>query len=320
MHKISVIVPVYGVEKYIERCARSLFEQTLDEIEYIFVDDCTPDKSIEILEKVLDDYPDRKRQVKIVRLEKNGGLPQARKAGIQQATGDYLIHCDSDDWVDVTMYEKLYRKAVETGADMVWCDYYRVRDGKNELNSQKCENDILKVVKSILDSTLMASVCNRLYKRRLHRADFIYPVENMTEDFVYTLQLLLNSEKIAYLPESLYYYRQNPVSITKQSDENAVLKRFKSYKKNCDLALSIMEKYRIEVNAEYIVYRKYLCKEQLGPILHIAKYKELFIETYPEINSKIYFNRLIRLKSKVKTFLAVNGYSLLYKKLWDYCH
>ena len=123
--KVSVCIPVYGVEKYIERCARSLFEQTMAEgIEFIFVNDCTKDRSIEILEQVLSEYPQRKEQVKIIHHKKNGGLVAARNTGLKHATGDYIIHCDSDDWVDLNMYEAMYNKAIETNADMVYSDFY----------------------------------------------------------------------------------------------------------------------------------------------------------------------------------------------------
>ena len=128
MPKVSVIVPVYGVEKYIDRCARSLFEQTLDDIEYLFIDDCTPDRSIDILQQVLDEYPQRKPQVVIHRMEKNSGQAAVRKWGMQNATGEYVIHCDSDDWVDTDMYRAMYEKAKEEEADVVVCDYF-VHDG-----------------------------------------------------------------------------------------------------------------------------------------------------------------------------------------------
>ena len=122
--KVSVYVPVYGVEKYIEKCVRSLFEQTLDDLEYIFVDDCSPDDSIRILEQVLEEYPNRKPQVKIVRHEVNQGVCTARRTGIQHTTGEYIACCEPDDWVETTMYEELYKKAKETGVDMVACDHY----------------------------------------------------------------------------------------------------------------------------------------------------------------------------------------------------
>ena len=105
--KVSVVIPVYNVEKYIERCARSLFEQTLDSIEYIFVDDCSPDNSIAVMENVLAEYPHRKEQIKIIRHEVNQGPYAARRHALQAATGDYVISCDADDWVDYDLYEKM---------------------------------------------------------------------------------------------------------------------------------------------------------------------------------------------------------------------
>ena len=92
--KVSVCIPVYGVEKYIERCARSLFEQTMrNGVEFVFVNDCTPDKSIEILEHVLAKYPHRKEQTKIINLPENGGVGRARRIAIENCTGEYIIHC-----------------------------------------------------------------------------------------------------------------------------------------------------------------------------------------------------------------------------------
>ena len=118
MPAVSVIIPVYGVEKYIERCARSLFEQTMEDLEYIFVDDCTPDASMDILARVMDDYPARRCQVKVLHNEVNRGLAYTRRRGVEASTGDYIIHCDSDDYVEKDIYEKLYAKATEEG--LIW--------------------------------------------------------------------------------------------------------------------------------------------------------------------------------------------------------
>jgi glycosyltransferase involved in cell wall biosynthesis len=91
-YKVSILVPVYGVENYIERCARSLFEQTYENIEFVFVDDCSPDNSIQELEKIIKNYPNRKGQIKIIHHEKNIGLSGARHTAINNATGDFVIH------------------------------------------------------------------------------------------------------------------------------------------------------------------------------------------------------------------------------------
>ena len=121
---VSVVIPVFKVRNFIERCATSLFEQTLEDVEYIFVDDASPDDSIEILKECLERYPKRKAQVQILTHEQNKGLPAARNTGLAVATGEYVFHCDSDDWVESTMLEDLYVTAIQNSADIVWCDWY----------------------------------------------------------------------------------------------------------------------------------------------------------------------------------------------------
>ena len=121
--KVSVCIPVYGVEKYIEQCVRSLFGQTLKEIEYIFVDDCTLDRSIDILSKVLEEFPERKEQVKIIRHEKNSGLVAARNTALKYVIGEYVTHCDSDDWLKNDLLEKAYNEITEANADVVVFGY-----------------------------------------------------------------------------------------------------------------------------------------------------------------------------------------------------
>ena len=124
--KVSIIITVYNREKYIEECARSLFEQSLDDIEYIFINDASTDNSIEILKTTANNYPQRIPYIKIINLDQNGGVANARNIGIDNVTGDYTIHTDSDDWVDRDMYKQLYKKALETNADIVGCNICHV--------------------------------------------------------------------------------------------------------------------------------------------------------------------------------------------------
>ena len=98
--KVSICVPVYGAEKFMEKCARSLFEQTYHNIEYVFVNDCTPDRSIEVIRQVLLDYPQRQASVKIVEHEHNRGLSASRHTAVLHATGDYFLHFDDDDYME----------------------------------------------------------------------------------------------------------------------------------------------------------------------------------------------------------------------------
>lgn len=120
VYKISILVPVYNAEKYFEKCLRSLFEQSYSNIEYVFVDDCTPDNSIGILLKVLEDYPKRKKQSKIIHNRINQGAASAKNNAIRNATGDFVCFVDSDDWLEKNSIEILVKRQLETGADVVW--------------------------------------------------------------------------------------------------------------------------------------------------------------------------------------------------------
>ena len=319
MPKLSVIIPVYGVEKYIERCARSLFEQTLDDIEYIFVDDCTPDNSIDILKGIVEKYRPRfageGKSVRIERMPTNSGLPAVRRHGMQLCTGQYVIHCDSDDWVHHDMYRQLYEYAVSGDYDMVWCDYFR-SDGKHdEYIKQKSGTQAMELVGNMLagsSSRLIGSVWNRLYKRRL-QTSLIYPKENMNEDLVIVTQLVMACNRIGYLPEALYYYYINPNSICLNPSEEAINCNLKGAIKNNQLIMQIIEEKGWNENLKkQIVSKKLACKELLIPLLGQRKYRILWRNTFPEINSHIIHNPYISRNSKFRAFCLLYGFYPLY--------
>ena len=116
---VSVLVPIYNVEKYIQRCAESLFEQTYVNIEYIFVDDCGTDNSIDILKKITNKYPQRKNNIKIISHEKNRGLAAARNTAIKNAFGEFVMAVDSDDFLEKETIELLVNKQLENNADII---------------------------------------------------------------------------------------------------------------------------------------------------------------------------------------------------------
>ena len=200
--KVSIVVPVYGVEKYIERCARSLFTQTFGDIEYIFVNDCTKDSSMQVLEFVMKDYP--ARNVRIINKEKNEGLPQARKTGVLASTGDFIMHIDSDDWVEHDIVEKLYARAMEEVADMVYCDWVEEYEDRSVLFSQH-PMSIENYYKSILGFKYFSYVWNRLTKRELYDG-IEFPIPYMLEDFVITSQLVSKAMKVSLVQEPLNHY------------------------------------------------------------------------------------------------------------------
>jgi len=119
MNKVCVLVPVYNVEQYIERCARSLFEQTYPNLEYVFVNDCTPDSSMEVLHKVMMDYPQRMDVVHAVNHDRNKGLAAARNTALDTATGEFVVIVDADDWLELDAVEQLVKKQLDNDVDMV---------------------------------------------------------------------------------------------------------------------------------------------------------------------------------------------------------
>ncbi len=211
MPKVTVIVPIYSVEKYIERCARSLFEQTLDDIEYIFVNDCTPDKSIELLEAIMLEYPHRIPSVHIINHKKNKGLTKTRNTGLSVATGEYIAHCDSDDWVDCDMYRRLYGRAIETNSDIVYSDMYLVCDGKVEVyQSANYDSDKTRLLQNYI-STVWTSLVNMIVRRKIYENNNLRSPEHISycEDFWLSVRLFYYSNKISKINEAFYYYNQN---------------------------------------------------------------------------------------------------------------
>ena len=308
MPKVSVCIPVYNVEKYIERCAKSLFEQTLDDIEYIFVDDCSPDRSIEILKDILETYPKRKPQTKILRMHKNSGLAEVRKLAVQHATGDYVIHCDSDDWVDINMYKILYEKASDENVDVVVCDYW-VTDGcsyyrkVDSCHSQTPDQMIVNCL-YIRDHW---SLCNKLFKREAY-IDITYPRGSMGEDMVMTFQLLWNSRSLLYIDKPYYYYNNNPESITKTFTRSSCVKRFEQLYLNAQIVLDFIESNELSDDAvRGIVVYKHFIRSTLYPVVLDKQYYRIWNETFKGLNSEVLRSSHLTLIEKFKVILTIFG-------------
>lgn len=228
--KVSILVPVYGVEKYIERCARSLFEQTYDNIEYIFVDDCTKDRSIEILQKVLEDYPNRKNQVKILHHEKNRGLSAARNTALDASTGDYLMHVDSDDYLRKDAVLLLAEKITTASSQVIIFGYSIVTVKKIYPVKLYPENKVSLICDYLLNRK-PASMWNKFYDADFYKSSGIRSVEgiNQGEDYVVMPRILDKAEKIEWLNECLYYYEQsNAQSYSNNIREDSIIQMKKA--------------------------------------------------------------------------------------------
>lgn len=308
MPAVSVVVLVYKVEKYIEQCARALFEQTLDDLEYVFVDDCTPDASMQILERVLEDYPARRGQVKILHNEVNRGQAYSRRRGIEAASGDYIIHCDSDDWPAPDMYERMYTKAVEEKLDMVICAIRRVFLDHSEI--QPCITYTDDLLESLLRQDLFHYLPNKLVARSAYNHTLIWPRNNILEDSVLIIQLAYYSRNWGIIGEALYNYRYNPESITsaKHTVEKVDLMRA-----NADLVFSFLKKKGVR--------RKYreaiLCFKYWFKVLSFKFPWKYYFFLYPEANLPLLFDRQLTIRQRMghlTKLLGIHGISGIFSR------
>lgn len=307
MPKVSVIIPVYGVEKYIERCARSLFEQTLYDIEYLFIDDCTPDSSIKILKKVLEEYPNRKSQVIIHRMEQNSGQALVRKWGMQNATGDYVIHCDSDDWVELSMYESMLKQAEQLNSDIVVCNYKVVNSTDTIITNCIASTEHDTYLCQLFRLETPWSLCNKLVKRSLYQnVNFVFPTDNMGEDMLIMSQIVINSRSISFIEEAYYNYYNNDSSITKVKSIDAT---YKHWRQSCNNAEKLCDVLKIKgidkkFSAE-IIKLKYLQKKLAGPLARKREYAKVWLETFPEIHTRLWLSKNLALMDIVKFYITL---------------
>lgn len=205
---VSIIIPVYKVEKFIERCARSIFEQTYENLEIIFVNDSTPDNSIEILNYVLNDYPHRKQQTHVINFETNQGVASARNTGMKNSTGKYSIQFDSDDYVESTMIEEMVTIAEKESADITICDFMYIYPNQTKHLHVNPSLNPHVLLQQVLTGEVHSSLCNKLIKRTLYLKHDITFIEglNMREDLSVMFRLLYFTEKIAYIPKPFYQY------------------------------------------------------------------------------------------------------------------
>lgn len=302
MPKVSVIIPVFKAEKYIEECARSLFEQTIDDIEYIFVDDCTPDKSMEIMRNVLEEYPVRKPQVKIIVMPKNSGQAVATRIAIKQATGDYIIRCDSDDYVDRNAYQVMVDASEDGKYDILACDKYLFGNGSGKISKTfRHPRDASReqMIANLLTVYGYPSLCSSLVKRNLYESPIIFPEAKMGEDRALLLQLLFYCKSLRYINKALYFYRFNPESTCHNTNKEAVIDRFKDLRTNVDFMVEFLaEKGLSEIYSRQIEVAKESVRTKLFPILKTPEMIDKWASVYPEVYWKILFNPYVSLVHK----------------------
>ena len=240
MSKVSVVVPIYKVENYLSNCIESLLGQTLKDIEIILVDDGSPDNC----PSICDEYAAKDRRIKVIH-KPNGGVSAARNAGLKVATGEYIIFCDSDDWMDLNAFEVLYESATANGSDIVIGDVYLVY-GDGEKKYVKFYKDSFTTVdRSYITELIKADIyrtyCpmppaegaafgyggpwNKLVKREFlikNGIKFDLRVKGIFDDILYTANILSAAKKVTYVQKPVYYYRIINTSITRTFKPNIV--------------------------------------------------------------------------------------------------
>lgn len=262
MIDVSILIPVYGVEDYIEKCARSLFEQTFENVEYVFVNDCTKDRSIEILKKVLCDYPGRRERVRIINHEINKGISCVRNTLLNHAKGEYIYFVDSDDWIEKDAIRYMYKKAKTEDIDVLICDFF-INSMNLESNVEECEyikersfNEKLGYLKYSISEEGYASLWKIFIKRELVIDYELHFEENLKicEDYVMCAKLFYYAKTISYLPMAFLHYE-------KRNDNNL------SY-----LGISKMEEAKKAFNVVEIFFEKVHAYHSLVHELNKSKY------------------------------------------------
>lgn len=207
---VSVLVPVYQVENYIERCARSLFEQTYDNLEYVFCDDCTPDGSMQVLERVMVDYPNRARQIHIIHHERNRGNAAARNTLLDNCTGDFLFWVDSDDWVEFNAVELLVKKQQETDADIVTGRAYAHLENRTMRCQDGWNLDKESLIQEIILCKCGATLWRRLIRKSLYIDNNIKCHEGVDGrvDYSCIIPLLYYAQRVVGIDAIVYHFNR----------------------------------------------------------------------------------------------------------------
>ena len=266
--KVSVIVPIYNVEKYLVRCLETLIHQTLQEIEIILVDDGSTDSS----PKICDEYSKKDSRIKVIH-KQNAGLGMARNTGLDVATGEYVGFVDSDDFVDLNTYEKLYATAKKTNAEMVVCNYYSFQTNCNKVTKMNTisssrqikKSEMLKLACQLVgkdprydEDDIGMSVWKNLYSLQFLRKNnfqFCSEREFLSEDAIFDLTVVPNMRSVQLVTEAYYYYCNNDSESLSSKFRKS---RFEEYKKLYLKELDILEKSTYFEQGKYYVATTFL--------------------------------------------------------------
>lgn len=233
---VSIILPIYKVENYIDKCVNSVINQTYRNIEIILVDDGSPDNC----PRICDEYKKVDNRIKVIHKE-NGGLSDARNAGMDVATGKYIAFIDPDDYVSKDYIEILYENITKNDADISICSFIKVNDGENDKQIEINKNIVhtfsrMQAFENLYNKEYALNTIvawNKLYKRELWN-DLLYPKGKIHEDEFVICNLIQKSNKIVYTDKVLYYYVQHKSSITGNGYNEKTFDKFEAFEKRAN--------------------------------------------------------------------------------------
>ena len=305
-YRISLIVPIYGVEKYIAKFAESALDQTYQDLQFIFVNDGTKDRSMEILRELISSrYTHLQSRIVIIDKE-NGGLPSARKAGLDVAEGEYVLFADSDDWMETDAVEKVMAKADETHADIIYFDLIKEYGNRTSYKREREYTGATKddFIVNMFNYKSFGYTVTKCFKRRLYTENVIYfPKLGMHEDIYLMSQIIFYAKSLAHIPEALYHYRKdNPDSFCAQD-------RLKRHVSSTTNLLDLYEHYRDNLKGSPIerVAGSILMRAGQHSIMHGYD----FFEKYPYLAGDIRKTRIsCRYRTAVPMQVIVKIYAL----------
>lgn len=267
---VSAVVPVFKVEDFIERCANSLFSQTYNNMEFIFVDDCSPDKSIDRLCKTIDEYPDLKDRIRIVRHEKNRGSSAARNTGIKESHGDFLFFVDADDYVERNAVALLMQKQNYTGADIVSGKAIRHLKNREEKMGERDYNSKEELLCILIQYSMDHVLWRRVIRKSLFIDNDVWMKEgtNMAEDWQVITRVVYYANNISQIDDIIYHYNS--------TNDNSFMHSYYNY----DERLLSQEEESMRIVRDFFVDKESIYRDA------VLKMEVFFYYCYIKISAK----------------------------------
>ena len=308
---VSAIIPLFKVRDYIGKCCDSLFNQTLKNVEYVFVNDSTPDDSVDVIKEKLEQYPSIEPFVKIVNHPQNMGVAEARNTGLRHASGEYVVYVDADDWIENDMFAELYSTAVAANLDIVGCDWYLEYPQRSRVLRQFSAAGANEAFRAMLKGQLRWYLWAFMIRR-----EFIIENElgflrgyNIGEDMSFLLKGFAVAQSYAHVSKPLYHHTlYNENSLTRMDS----IKQFEIVRHNVEDALGFIQtKHQQGYDLELACY-KLTVKFPLLISLQKRSY-ELWNTFYNDVHWAIWKNDVQPVRNKFIQWLAANRvYSGLY--------